>query len=188
MSDWSSDVGSSDLDGQARAVSKGEAVGRAAETPVIFLNAPLMGQRLGYPDLSGLDLLELWAFVHTARFVVPTPKGFARALNLFIGNGELAESDIPALYHAAAEALLTTLESPRWPEREGAWPAAQSLFRLRWPWAQLVAQRIRTPERAERRSDAHTSELQSLMRISYAVFCLKKYTTPNNYTTHSSTS
>src|SRR3546814_7437620 len=30
-------------------------------------------------------------------------------------------------------------------------------------------------ERAERdRSEEHTSELQSLMRISYAVFCLKK--------------
>src|SRR3546814_7373113 len=28
--------------------------------------------------------------------------------------------------------------------------------------------------RAERRSEEHTSELQSLMRISYAVFCLKK--------------
>src|SRR3546814_1078720 len=27
---------------------------------------------------------------------------------------------------------------------------------------------------AERRSEEHTSELQSLMRISYAVFCLKK--------------
>src|SRR3546814_4271601 len=27
---------------------------------------------------------------------------------------------------------------------------------------------------ARRRSEAHTSELQSLMRISYAVFCLKK--------------
>src|SRR3546814_5957374 len=48
----------------------------------------------------------------------------------------------------------------------------------------------------DRRSEEHTSELQSLMRISYAVFCLKKknqttahtnqillqYTTP--YTTH----
>src|SRR3546814_3755848 len=31
-----------------------------------------------------------------------------------------------------------------------------------------------------RRSEEHTSELQSLMRISYAVFCLKK----NNKTTH----
>src|SRR3546814_5540047 len=28
-----------------------------------------------------------------------------------------------------------------------------------------------------RRSEEHTSELQSLMRISYAVFCLKKKTT-----------
>src|SRR3546814_5738419 len=33
------------------------------------------------------------------------------------------------------------------------------------------------------RSDEHTSELQSLMRISYAVFCLKKKTTiHSNYT------
>src|SRR3546814_17823359 len=33
------------------------------------------------------------------------------------------------------------------------------------------------------RSEEHTSELQSLMRISYAVFCLKKKTT-NKYTTN----
>src|SRR3546814_8687208 len=32
------------------------------------------------------------------------------------------------------------------------------------------------------RSEEHTSELQSLMRISYAVFCLKKKTTNNTYT------
>src|SRR3546814_10338947 len=30
------------------------------------------------------------------------------------------------------------------------------------------------------RSEEHTSELQSLMRISYAVFCLKKTTYPHN--------
>src|SRR3546814_4823932 len=34
--------------------------------------------------------------------------------------------------------------------------------------------------RARRRSEEHTSELQSLMRISYAVFCLKKKTTQHN--------
>src|SRR3546814_5740164 len=37
------------------------------------------------------------------------------------------------------------------------------------------------------RSEEHTSELQSLMRISYAVFCLKKKNKTNNYkhnTTH----
>src|SRR3546814_17388380 len=39
----------------------------------------------------------------------------------------------------------------------------------------------------EHRSEEHTSELQSLMRISYAVFCLKKKktkTTSDRHTTH----
>src|SRR3546814_10710832 len=35
-----------------------------------------------------------------------------------------------------------------------------------------------------RRSEEHTSELQSLMRISYAVFCLKKKTNHKKHTTH----
>src|SRR3546814_3183543 len=35
-------------------------------------------------------------------------------------------------------------------------------------------------ESGEGRSEEHTSELQSLMRISYAVFCLKKKTTNNH--------
>src|SRR3546814_5214792 len=33
------------------------------------------------------------------------------------------------------------------------------------------------------RSEEHTSELQSLMRISYAVFCLKKKQQPNDHNT-----
>src|SRR3546814_2911758 len=35
-----------------------------------------------------------------------------------------------------------------------------------------------------RRSEEHTSELQSLMRISYAVFCLKKKKKHNTQTAH----
>src|SRR3546814_3612272 len=35
----------------------------------------------------------------------------------------------------------------------------------------------------EGRSEEHTSELQSLMRISYAVFCLKKKQKTNQHTT-----
>src|SRR3546814_10131887 len=37
------------------------------------------------------------------------------------------------------------------------------------------------PRGLEARSEEHTSELQSLMRISYAVFCLKKNINPINY-------
>src|SRR4051794_41426829 len=71
-----------DVTGDAREASRGEAIARAAETPHIILNAPLVGQRLGYPDLSGLDLLELFAFVHPARFAVPTVAGLSRTLGL----------------------------------------------------------------------------------------------------------
>src|SRR3546814_6290443 len=44
--------------------------------------------------------------------------------------------------------------------------------------------RCRPGSARRRRSEEHTSELQSLMRISYAVFCLKKQTT---HTTHTCT-
>src|SRR3546814_2794324 len=37
------------------------------------------------------------------------------------------------------------------------------------------------------RSEEHTSELQSLMRISYAVFCLKKQNNHNNKLLHTKT-
>src|SRR3546814_8733094 len=39
----------------------------------------------------------------------------------------------------------------------------------------------------DRRSEEHTSELQSLMRISYAVFCLKKKKTHTEYQQHNNT-
>src|SRR3546814_9538352 len=46
----------------------------------------------------------------------------------------------------------------------------------------FVANYLLTPKGLQR-SEEHTSELQSLMRISYAVFCLKKKTHTNyNYT------
>src|SRR3546814_6241028 len=41
--------------------------------------------------------------------------------------------------------------------------------------AGLLSQPL-APSEADPRSEEHTSELQSLMRISYAVFCLKKKT------------
>src|SRR3546814_6808554 len=39
------------------------------------------------------------------------------------------------------------------------------------------------PGQLQSRSEEHTSELQSLMRISYAVFCLKKKKTKKNVNT-----
>jgi ATP-dependent DNA helicase DinG len=130
-----------------REASRGEAIGRVAETPHILLNAPLVGQRLGYGEVSGLDLLELFAFIHPARFAVPTVAGMARAAGL-----EPAADDAggAALLPHIAEALLATLADPKWVAREGAWTVNATLHRLGWPWAPLVGQRLARPERAER--------------------------------------
>jgi ATP-dependent DNA helicase DinG len=134
-------------DGNVRGVSRGEAISRAAETPMIMLNAPLIGQRLGYPELSGLDLLELFAFIHPARFAVPTPKGLARAVGL-APPGDEAEAT--AFLRRAAEALLERADDPHWAEREGAWSSALALHRLGWPWGPVLAERLPKPTRAER--------------------------------------
>ncbi len=151
-----------DLAGGTRAIGKGEAVMAAADTPLLILNAPLLATRLGYPDLSGLDLLELFAFVHPARFVVPTPKGIAHALGLDEPEGDDA---VPALLQRAAAHLLDHCESAHWAEREGAWSALQSLARLRWPWAGPLSSRIARPERAERWLFAKLPEWEDVQEV-----------------------
>src|SRR3546814_1923947 len=49
------------------------------------------------------------------------------------------------------------------------------------PTINQLVRKGRTPQKVKSkvRSEEHTSELQSLMRISYAVFCLKKKNTTN---------
>ena len=97
-----------------RPIPKGEAIVTAADTPLLMINAPLIASRLGYPDLSGLDLLELFAFIHPARFVVPTPKGLAHALGLAEPADDAA---VPALLQQAAAILLATCAAPDWHTR-----------------------------------------------------------------------
>jgi ATP-dependent DNA helicase DinG len=133
--------------GEPREASRGEAIGRAAETPHIILNAPLVGQRLGYPELSGLDLLELFAFIHPARFAVPTGAGLSRALGL---EPPLNESEAAAGLQQMAAGLLAVLADPDWREREGAWTSNATLHRIGWPWAPLIGERLERPERGER--------------------------------------
>jgi ATP-dependent DNA helicase DinG len=133
--------------GEVREAGRGEAIARAAETPHILLNAPLVGQRIGYPDLSGLDLLELFAFLHPARFAVPTAAGMARALGLDAPSGD---ADSAASLQRIAEQLMAVLDNPDWREREGAWTSNGTLYRLGWSWGPLIAARLAQPPRAER--------------------------------------
>src|SRR3546814_3745445 len=80
----------------------------------------------------------------------------------------------------------TTLFRSRWfaPAPDSA--VADDLRRGKSPWADNVHLLwslwiFITPLFDHGRSEEHTSELQSLMRISYAVFCLKKKKHHLNY-------
>src|SRR3546814_3801212 len=60
-----------------------------------------------------------------------------------------------------------------WKRYRGGWSADIYIFDLKNGTARNI------------RSEEHTSELQSLMRISYAVFCSKKKRKSTNTSTHS---
>src|SRR3546814_3087797 len=65
-----------------------------------------------------------------------------------------------------------------WTSSRGSASSARSaLVAIAYVQPFYMDRQARIPHRAKRdraRSEEHTSELQSLMRISYAVFCLKK--------------
>src|SRR3546814_8003484 len=70
----------------------------------------------------------------------------------------------------------------RWVEDNKRLKMARKGRQLGFSWATAYAANKRTALRGARydqRSEEHTSELQSLMRISYAVFCLKKKNNQN---------
>src|SRR3546814_4448679 len=74
----------------------------------------------------------------------------------------------------------TTLFRSQWRDAPGPYRGVRPVLHAapaRW----AVAARLQA------RSEEHTSELQSLMRISYAVFCLKKKKKNNHQPCHQST-
>src|SRR3546814_5181785 len=63
------------------------------------------------------------------------------------------------------------------------WVDGQPRVTLASGGAARLSPQVREHPLNEARSEEHTSELQSLMRISYAVFCLKKKKIKRTYTT-----
>src|SRR3546814_6711205 len=74
---------------------------------------------------------------------------------------------------AAALKLRYSATTSAWPTETRSIPRDNS---------RLAKQRFSSSANVMRRSEEHTSELQSLMRISYAVFCLKNNTSHKIHT------
>src|SRR3546814_1157767 len=143
--------------------------------PIYFLDSPRMSAVLGRSDFTFADVK---AQPTTVYLVLPPDRlaTYARWLRLMLAQGltDLARAPAsparPVLFLLDEFAALGRLEPV---ERAMGLMAGYGI--QLWPILQDVHQlRALYERRAGTRSEEHTSELQSLMRISYAVFCLKK--------------
>lgn len=124
-------------DGELQTISHEQARLIVRDEPVLVCHAPYTAKKLGAPDLRAFDILELYAFVHPARFCVPTPAGVAKALGVPIpfefddGPGRLMES---------ARALLTDLQNDPWRAKAPPLPIAAVMGQQGkgWPWTPFV--------------------------------------------------
>src|SRR3546814_7816612 len=88
--------------------------------------------------------------------------------------GRISAADSPAAGFPRCPAAKNPYGRPLSPRRAARHPHTRS-WRRQGPFrAQGSSRRHFRGKVYLRRSEEHTSELQSLMRISYAVFCLKK--------------
>ena len=105
--------------------------------PPVVVHAPATFRRLGLRGgAPALDLLELFAFVHPARPVTPTPRGLALALDI---TPPKTLEDEAALLPDIADALLHRLEAARdTPLNALAAGIAARMGRAGWLWAPAI--------------------------------------------------
>src|SRR3546814_10585305 len=165
ISDWSSDVCSSDLPGGADQPAEDAAVAVDQEARRQTLDAHRPRQRhVG---------IEIEVEPVEAELV---EEGFGDARPATVhadgDDGEVLSTEI-GLQVVERGHLLDAGRAPGRPEIHQDHLAAEPFQCERRPCA------VREARVRRWRSEEHTSELQSLMRISYAVFCLKKKNTKN---------
>ncbi|MDP9195755.1 MAG: ATP-dependent DNA helicase, partial [Pseudomonadota bacterium] len=96
-------------DGEVESLSPAQTRARLDTATPIVCHTYLTARRLeiqSSASFDALDILELFAFVHPARFCVPTPAGLARALDL---PKPMTPEDEALALHQALQSLLQTL-------------------------------------------------------------------------------
>src|SRR3546814_4384416 len=115
---------------------------------------------------NGPATTENYTYVHTLALPDALPISRRRLAGQADGRAGKADRKRPRRADEAVRLSLTREgRARRWRRQEGS------------------TSRPGSPRCGPGRSEEHTSELQSLMRISYAVFCLKKKTKPTKTVT-----
>ncbi len=125
-----------DADGEITAPSPAMAARLWGETPPILCHRMWTADRLGRTAADAFDLLELFAFVHPARFAVPTVRGLAEALDL-PDPGDDAEAQAATLPDAA-RILLGTLARLDETATRHALMVARPMAAGGWSWGAAV--------------------------------------------------
>lgn len=133
------------VDGELLTLSRGRARQALQDGPApLVVHAPATARMLGLTPpgqpAPWFDLLELFAFVHPARSLAPTPRGLAIALGLGDLAGRRVEADLlPAL----AARLLTDLRVLRaGPDRAFLVALAVRLSQTGWLWSGAVLEAL----------------------------------------------
>ena len=106
-----------------------------AVRPVVC-DAKTTAKRLGVGPFAAFDVLELYAFVRPARFVLPTPRGVTQALGLALP-GTL-EREAESLLASAGALLAELSDRAAGPGDAQALPIAQAMSKGGWPWGPAV--------------------------------------------------
>ncbi|MDE2458509.1 MAG: ATP-dependent DNA helicase [Rhodospirillales bacterium] len=133
-----------DANGVISTLRPGTVARQVGATIPLVIHTPATLKRLGNPAIQLLDLLELFAFVHPAQSLAPTPAGFARALELPVPHS--LESAAQALPEMAA-LLLTQLEAGKnTPANRDTAGLAARMGQAGWLWAPYVLAALGQPD------------------------------------------
>lgn len=126
-------------DGEIKIMSHIQAQLIVSKQPVMVCHAPFVRARLKIDDLYAFDVLDLFAFVHPAKFCVPTPAGLAKFLGVSTPS---SFDDTPLTILESAQALLSDLqnESPESESRLNLLSVAEvmGLGGKGWPWTPFI--------------------------------------------------
>jgi len=103
--------------------------------PPLLVHMPATARRLGRGPFAAYDLLELFAFVHPARFCLPTPRGLIEAVG--IPPPSDAEGEALGLLEAM-QRLLKSLSSPALRPDPDMAQIAWTMARAGWSWGRAV--------------------------------------------------
>lgn len=122
-------------DGEIAEIDGEEAAVRARAAAPIVVHAPATARRLGLERIAALDLLELFAFVRPAQFCLPTPRGLAAVLGIFVRHDLASEA---LALREATHRLLAELAAPDRPHDPDVIGIARVMARGGWRWADAV--------------------------------------------------